>query len=364
MHSERWYQIALTLIPHTGPVLRKRLIAGFGSASAVFSASRKELKGVEGISENAARQILEWNNFNAVDSEIRFIEKQQIQPLFITDPAYPQRLLQCPDPPTLLYWKGQANLNAARVISIIGTRTNSPYGKQVTEILISSLPEDVLIVSGMAFGIDAIAHKAALNNQLRTVGVLAHGLDDLYPAQHWGLAKEMQHRGGLLTEFNQNTRADKYNFPRRNRIVAGMADATIVIETAAKGGSMITADLAFDYNRELFAVPGRLNDPKSEGCLKLIVQNKAALYTSAGSLLETMGWGEEKIKQKALVEIMAALSEEEQQILRILKDKIPFTIDDLQHKAGLNSSRMAAALLNLEMQQLIQIIPGKMIALT
>ena len=201
----------------------------------------------------------------------RSIEKFKIQPLFIADKNYPQRLLRCYDAPTLLYYRGNADLNATKIISIIGTRNNTDYGKQVTEKLVTDLQEqNILIVSGLAFGIDAIAHKAALNNGLPTIGVLAHGLDSIYPSQHKCLAKDMLQQGGLLTEFRKETKPDKHNFPRRNRIVAGMADATIVVETAIKGGSIITAELAHNYNRDVFAIPGKITDSKSAGCNYLV----------------------------------------------------------------------------------------------
>lgn len=364
MQSELYYQIALTLIPDIGPITRKKLIKHFEKASAVFYAKRKEIAFVENIGDRIAQQIKSWNNFSLVEKELKFIEQHQIQALFITSTQYPQRLLNCPDHPTLLYFKGNAHLNAEKIISIIGTRSNSTYGKMVTEQLIQSIPPDVLVISGLAFGIDTIAHKAALNNELSTVGVLAHGLDDLYPAQNKSLAKDMLNKGGLLTEFNIQTRADRYNFPRRNRIVAGMSDATIVIETAVKGGSMITADLAFHYNRELFAVPGRINDERSKGCLQLIQQNKAIVYTNVMAFLETMGWEPKKKLPLQQLSFFATLSEEEQLIVQILKEKDLFTIDELYGRSGLNSSRMATALLNLEIQQIIHMIPGKMVALS
>ena len=363
MQSQLWYQIALTCIPDVGPILRKRLIEHFGSAKDVFNARKKELSCIDGIGDWAIKQLKNWNDFSIVEAELKFIEKNNIEPLFITDKSYPHRLLNCPDAPTMLYWKGHTNLNASRIVSMIGTRNNTNYGKHITESIIETLPKDVLIISGLAFGIDAIAHKAALKNELPTVGVLGHGLDNLYPSQHLALAKEMQNQGGLLTEFGQNTKADKHNFPRRNRIVAGMADATIVVETAEKGGSMITADLAFQYNRELFAVPGRLNDSKSAGCLQLIQQNKAIVYSDITYFLETMRWTEKKTPVKKQLDLFSTLSREEQLVVEILQEKDLFTIDELNNRTQLNTSRMAAILLSLELQNIIHIIPGKMIAL-
>jgi len=291
MNPELLYQISLPKISGIGAVQCKLLIEHFKDASQIFKAKKKELAAVEGIGEIKAKLIKDFNDFDSSEDEIKFLDKHHIKPLFLTDPDYPQRLLHCYDPPTLLYYRGNAALNNPKVVSIIGTRINSDYGKQMTESLVEGLAEqNVLIVSGLAFGIDAIAHKASLANKLQTVGVLAHGLDTIYPNQHKPLAKEMLLNGGLLTEFTKGTKADKHNFPKRNRIVAGMADATIVIETAAKGGSMITAELAYNYNRDLFAVPGKITDSKSAGCLKLIQQNKAILPSDASQLMQVMGW--------------------------------------------------------------------------
>jgi DNA processing protein len=363
MQEEKWHQLALTMVPDLGPILRKKLIQHFEKASSIFSAKKKELAAVEGIGDWVARQIKIWDDFSLVEDELLFIEKNKIQTLFLTDDFYPQRLLNCYDSPTLLYWKGNGDLNTKKTIAIIGTRNNTNYGKQVTETLIKQLPKDVLVISGLAYGIDAIAHKAALNNHLQTIGVLGHGLDDLYPAQNKSLAKEILEQGGLLTEFKQKTKPDKHNFPRRNRVVAGLADATLVIETDSKGGSMITADLAFNYNKEVFAVPGRLNDAKSNGCLQLIQQNKAAVYTDAAYLLESMGWTSTKKQVKKQLEIFALLSPEEQTVVNILASKAQFTIDELCATTHLSSSKMAGILLSLELQNVVQIIPGKMIGL-
>src|SRR6185436_6914316 len=262
----------------------------YGSAKNIFQAKKKELGVIENVGLIRATGIKAFNDFAQAEEEIRFMEKYKLQPLFLTDEKYPQRLLHCYDSPTLLYYRGNADLNASRVISIIGTRGNTDYGKQVTEKLIAELKEaNVLVVSGLAFGIDAIAHRSALQNDLETVAVLAHGMHTIYPRQHKLLAKEIMHQGGLLTEFRKDDKPDRHNFPKRNRIVAGMADVTVVIETAIKGGSMITAELANNYNRDVFALPGRTTDLKSTGCNYLIQNNKAVLFTDAKELLESLG---------------------------------------------------------------------------
>ncbi len=361
MKEELICRLALTMIPELGSVKARLLIEHFGDAAAVFSAKKKELSCIEGIGELCARRLKEWNDFQEAEEEIAFAEKHQLQILFITDKHYPQRLLHCYDPPTVLYYRGNANVNSQRIISIIGTRNHTEYGRQVTEQLIASLQtQNILVVSGLAFGIDAIAHKTSLQYQIPTIGVLAHGIDTLYPPQHKSLAKEMLLQGGLITEFRKNTKPDKHNFPKRNRIVAGMADATIVMETAVKGGSMITAELAYNYNRDLFAVPGKITDSKSSGCLKLIRQHKATLLTDADQLIETMGWEEKKKNIKKQKELFIELSADERIIVNLLKDTEVTPVDVLYIKSGLSSSTVAASLLTLELQHVICSLPGKM----
>ena len=237
MYSELVYQIALTLIPNIGPVQAKILLQQF-DATDVFKAKKRELEKIEGIGTIRAESIKSFTDFSKAEEEIAFIEKYKIKPLFITNMSYPKRLLNCYDSPTLLFYKGEAELNSEKVVAVIGTRSHTEYGKQITEKLIEELTEqNVVVISGLAHGIDAIAHKTAIKNNLLTVGILAHGLDQVYPAQHTGLAKDMlKSGGGLLTEFRSKSKPDKHNFPTRNRIVAGMSDATIVVETAITKG--------------------------------------------------------------------------------------------------------------------------------
>src|SRR6187401_686398 len=299
MNSELIYQLALTEVPNIGCVHAKILGQEFGSAEKIFKAKQQLLEKIEGIGTIPAKAIKAFTDFSNAEEEIKFIEKYKIKPLFLTDKNYPQRLLNCYDSPTLLFYKGDADLNASKVVAIIGTRSHTEYGKQQTEKLVKELSsQNILVISGMAFGIDGIAHKAAYKNNLATVGVLGHGLDQIYPPDHSNLAKELlKHGGGLLTEFRSKTKPDKHNFPTRNRIVAGMCDAIIIIETGIKGGSMITAELANGYNKDVFAYPGKVTDNKSAGCNYLIKTNKAMLLTDAQELIEIMGW-EEKTKSE------------------------------------------------------------------
>jgi DNA processing protein len=362
MSSELFYQLALTLVPNIGDVHAKLLLQQFGDASSIFKASHKDLERLEGIGTVRASSIRAFNDFHLAEAELQFIEKYRIKTLFLTDPEYPQRLLNCYDSPTLLFYKGTADLNASKVLAIVGTRSNSDYGKQFTEELVAELTsQQVLIVSGLAIGIDAYAHKAALKNNLPTVGVVGHGLDKIYPSVNKGLARDIAlQNGGILSEFFSGTLPDKHNFPLRNRIVAGMSDATIVVETLISGGSMITAKLADAYNRDVFAVPGRTTDTKSKGCNYLIKNNKAILLTDAGQLLDIMGWQEKKKKIKKQKELFIELTPEEKQVIDILKQKESVHIDEINISSGLSSSSVAAAILNLELQSVIGSMPGKM----
>ncbi|MFM6923997.1 MAG: DNA-processing protein DprA, partial [Ferruginibacter sp.] len=291
MHNDLLYQIALTLVPNIGDVHAKALVNRYGDAQSVFKAKKKELDTMEGIGTVRAQSIKAFTDFSSSEEEIKFLEKYKITPLFINNENYPKRLLNCYDSPPLLYYRGNADLNSSRIISVVGTRNNSDYGRSVCEKFIEELKaENIVVVSGLAFGIDTIAHKAALKHNLQTVAVLAHGLDRIYPPQNKTLAKQITEQGGLLTEFISNTNPDKQNFPKRNRIVAGICDAVIVIESSKRGGSLITAELGNGYNKDVFAIPGRINDPKSEGCNYLIKNNKAALINSADDFLDMMNW--------------------------------------------------------------------------
>jgi DNA processing protein len=361
MTNDLLYEVALTLVPNIGDVHAKTLINIYGDARSVFKAKKKELQNIEGIGTVRARSIKDFNDFSGSEEELKFIERYKITPLFITNEKYPRRLLNCFDSPTLLYYRGNADLNTSKIISVVGTRNNSGYGKMVCENFIERLStENILIVSGLAFGIDTIAHKASLKNNLQTIAVLAHGLDRIYPQQNKSLAKQMVEQGGLLTEFISNTNPDKQNFPKRNRIVAGICDAVVVMESSRKGGSLITAELGNGYNKDVFAIPGRINDIKSEGCNYLIKNNKAALINSADDLLEMMNWKPiPKPSAKKQRELFIELLPDEKIIVDILRQQDGIQIDELYFKSGLSSSAVATALLMLEMQAVIVSLPGK-----
>lgn len=358
LNADLLYQLALVQVPQIGAVQAKVLVDYFGDARSIFSARKKELGSLEQIGEVRARNIKSFAGFSKAEAEISFIEKYKIQPLFITDAAYPQRLLHCNDAPTLLFYRGSADLNAAKMISVIGTRTHTEYGREITEQLIAGLQQhNVVIVSGLAFGIDAIAHRAALQHQLPTVGVLAHGMHTLYPSLHKSLARDMLAQGGLLTEFTHEIGPDKHNFPKRNRIVAGLSDATIVVETARKGGSMITAELANSYHREVFAFPGKTTDTKSDGCNALIRDNKAMLLTGPEQLIQNMGWLPPRSTPP--VSLFINYSNDEKIILQTLTLYDELHIDELLSTTSLPSGPLATALLNLELYGMIKALPGR-----
>jgi DNA processing protein len=358
--QEQVYQLSLTRIPDLGSILTRYLIDHFGSATAIFSARLKELAAVEGIGAYRAGQIKKFKDHSLAEEELSAIAAKNIEPLFITDEKYPWRLRNCPDAPLVLFYKGSASLNHNRTVSIIGSRHHTEYGRWATEQLVQALqPYQVTIISGLAYGIDAIAHKTALQQKMDTIGVLAHGFKTIYPGLHRSLAFEMIERGGLLTEFLYDELPDRHHFPKRNRIVAGMSDATVIIETAVKGGSMITADLAFQYNRDVFALPGRINDAKSSGCLQLIAENKATPYINHTGFLEALGWMEIKKKKTVEKTLFYDLSPKEQIIYNLLQEKQPLNIDEIYLLSKLSSSEMAAAILNLELQNIIIPLPGK-----
>ncbi len=366
LNTDLLYQLALTQVPQIGCVQAKLLAEDFETAESIFKAKKSILEKIEGIGEVRATSIKKFTAFQEQEDEIRFIEKYKITPLFIKDEAYPKRLLNCYDPPTLLFYRGTADLNCSKIIAIIGTRSNTEYGKQMVEQIINDLsPLTPLVVSGLAYGVDAIAHKQSVKHNLPTVGVLAHGLDKIYPQAHASLAKEMiAGGGGLLTEFRKETKPDKHNFPTRNRVVAGMCDATIVIETGVKGGSMITAHLANSYNRDVFAIPGKTTDTKSEGCNYLIQNNKAVLIKNGIDIIEQMGWEQQTKKTTRQKQLFVELNDDEKTVYELLTTHGPMSIDDITINSRLSSSAVASALLTMELNGVVLNMPGKIYSLT
>jgi DNA processing protein len=356
------HRIALSFVKNLGPVSAKSLIAYLGSEEAIFKTSVAKMVKIPVIGD---KRVATWDFDNALkkaEKELLFIEKHGIEVIFYTDGRYPKRLKNCGDSPVLLYARGKMELNPPHIISIVGTRNATDYGRQLCKQLIEELQQyNVLIVSGLALGIDVAAHKECLRLNMPTVGVLGHGLDRLYPSQNRAIAEKMLENGGLLSEYPSGTIPDRENFPQRNRIVAGIADATVVIEAGIKGGALITAEIANSYNRDVFAFPGRLGDDYSEGCNFLIRNNKAGLLTCVADLAFSLGW--EKTDHAKPVEqfvLPLDLSADERLIFDILQQhKAPLAIDDLTIKANMPMSMLAMNLLNMEMQGYIRSLPGK-----
>lgn len=361
--AELNYQIGLTLLEGVGDVLAKNLVAYCGSAEQVFKTSKSQLEKIPGIGSVIAKAVYKNNHvLSRAEKEMRFIEDHAVKPLFFTDQDYPQRLRNCYDSPVMLYYNGNADLNTEKVVSVVGTRTPSAYGKLMTEKFIEELKgSGCLIVSGLAYGIDVTAHKAAMENDLDTIGVFAHGLDRVYPSSHAQYAEKMIRQGGLLTEFISETNPDRENFPKRNRIVAGMCDALVVIESKRGGGSLITATIANAYNKDVFAFPGRAGETLSEGCNGLIKTNKANLIESSADLLYIMNWKEE-VKKKASqqVPLLISLSAEEQQIVAAFEQKNQLHVDEICYATNFPISKTSSCLLQLEFSNIVKSLPGKM----
>lgn len=364
--EEQIYSIALTMVPGIGHIGAKHLIDGMDNAVDVFRL-RKELP--ERIPEISRRVVEALDCPQAItraEQEYEFVRKNRISCLTFHDEAYPSRLRECEDAPVVLFFKGNTDLNSLHIINMVGTRNATDYGTQLCASFLRDLKTlcpDVLVVSGLAYGIDIHAHREALANELPTVGVLAHGLDRIYPYVHRKTAVDMLERGGLLTEFMSGTNPDRHNFVSRNRIVAGMCDATIVIESAEKGGSLITAELAESYHRDCFAFPGRVNDEYSKGCNLLIRDNRASLLLSAEDFVQAMGWNmpvtpSEKVNvQRSL---FLELSDEEQKIVTILEKQGNLQINSLVVEADIPVHKLNAILFELEMKGVVRVLAGGM----
>jgi DNA processing protein len=364
-HESLKYQIGLTLVKGVGPVLARNLVAYLGGVEAVFKERSVVLQKIPGIGKSVAAQIASQGVLARAEQELKFIEKHRITPLFYTDEGYPSRLHNCDDAPALLYVKGGQNLNVPRIISIVGTRKATEDGKVNCEKLIEALSErlpDVVIVSGLAYGIDICAHRAALKSNMSTVAVLGHGLDRVYPHMHRQAAIEMLDKGGLVTEFISGTDPDKQNFVKRNRIIAGMADVTIVIESGEKGGALITARIASSYNRDVMAFPGRVSDEMTKGNHWLIKRNLAALIEEEADLEYLMNWDPVSVNNKVVQRqlFVNLQSDDEKKIYQQLLQDRENDINTLSVKCGVPISKISAILLNFEFDGLVKSLPGNL----
>ncbi len=360
------HQLALSCIPGIGSVLARNLLSYCGDAEEVFKEKTRNLAHIPGIGPKTLEFLKEHSAMKRAEQELKFIEKFKIKAFFITDDDYPKRLRNCPDAPIIVYFKGNADMNAGKVISIVGTRNATDYGKEICRTLIEELKVHTpLIISGLAYGIDGAAHKEALKNEIPNIAVLAHGLDRIYPAQHRAMAEKILDCGGLITEFMSGTIPDRENFPKRNRIIAGLADLTIVVEANIKGGALITAELANSYNRDVFAYPGRINDEFSQGCNFLIKTNRANLMTRVADLEYLMGWTkDQKLPLKPQLSLPINLTEDERIIADILYAKGSMGVDNLAILTGFQQSKLVMIILGMEMQGSIISLPGKVYKMT
>jgi DNA processing protein len=361
-HPDTIYRIALSLCEGVGPILAKNLINTLGSAEAVFKESDKTLGSITGINIKVRSSIKNDYPLQRAEEEMTFVDRNGFLMHFFQDASYPRRLKHCADAPVIIYQKGNLNLNPGKAVSIVGTRSVTDYGRSFIDSFMPDLKGfQPQVISGLAYGVDAIAHREALNHQLKTIAVVAHGLDSVYPALHRGLAKDILEQGGaIVTEFLSKSKPDRENFPKRNRIIAGMSDAVIVVEAARKGGALITADLAFQYNRDVFAVPGRFRDTYSEGCNLLIKSNRANLLESTKDLEYIMRWQEQKQVQQAQLPLFDEMSTKEQNLITMLgTDSSPKEIEWLAKKMEMPMSQLLVQLMNLELKGVLISMPGK-----
>lgn len=363
MTDPRIYQIGLTMINGVGDITAHHLLEACGDPEQVFAERSSLLERIPGIGSTLIKEIKRPEVLNRAERELKFLLDNRLRLIFWNDDDYPFRLKECVDAPLVLYYKGNADLNGPRCLSVVGTRRATDYGRTLTEHFIKGMAEhfpDTLIISGLAYGIDVCAHRAALANHLPTVGVLAHGLDRLYPPAHRSTAVEMLERGGLLTDFPSVTNPDRPNFLRRNRVIAGLAEATIVVESAEKGGSLVTADLAHGYNREVLTFPGRTTDPRSKGCLALIREQKATLITSADDLIATLGWSDEKKSAPMQGVLPFSNNPDNDPVLHAIREAGEIQVNTLSRTLDIPFHRLTTILFELEMEGLIQASPGGM----
>jgi DNA processing protein len=358
------YQIGLTFLQGIGPKKASHLVSKLGSVEAVFTEKLKVLQQLSGYSRQFLQNMHREEAWIRAEKELDFIEKHGITTHFYLDTNYPRRLRQCDDAPILLYSKGNFDPNPSRVIAIVGTRNATDYGKSLCEELVQSIASSsIQVVSGMAYGIDICAHQLCVKNAIPTVGVLGHGLDRLYPTHHKRTADQMLSNGGLLTEFLPGTNPDRENFPMRNRIVAGMVDAVVVVESKKSGGSLITADLGNDYNRDVFAFPGNIGQPHSEGCNLLIQKSRAQLLLSGSNFLKQMNWEKSRNTRTVQRSCFVDLTNEEQAICQFLEGNSGEHVDVLSMKTSMSVSKLNVQLFHLEMKGVVRSLPGKKYAL-
>ena len=355
------HKIALSLIPRIGDINARKLVSHFGSVEAIFHEPYRNLVKIPGIGSGLASYITEKSYLDIAEKEAEYVIKHKIKTCFYLDNDYPFRLRQCDDSPVVFYFKGNCDLNSNKILSVVGTRNATTKGREHCERIIGDLAKghpDLIIISGLAYGIDITAHKAALSNNLQTIAVLGHGFKTIYPSIHRATAEAILNKGGLLTDFMSDTLPERNNFLKRNRIIAGLSDATVVVESGIKGGALITADMANSYNRDVFAVPGRPDDQWSAGCNSLIKSNKAALAESAEDIEYFLNWTPEKSKPPVQKTLFSELSESEQRIYELIMKEGELTIDHICRQLDIPISKLSPQLLQMEFKGMIKCYPG------
>ncbi|MBR5253826.1 MAG: DNA-processing protein DprA [Bacteroidales bacterium] len=359
------YSLALSKTYGIGPAVAKKLLELYPTAEELFNETPKALKTLFGSREKTINAILNKTMFSDCEKELNFIEKNGIKAYFFKDKEYPFRLKQIDDPPICLFVRGNGNLDTKRTVAIVGTRNPSDYGKWITSNIVHYLRQyNVATISGLAYGVDSITHLRSLAEDIPTFGVLGHGLDKIYPTQNWDLAKSMCEKGALVSDFFSGTDISPHNFPRRNRIIAALCDACIVVESKTKGGSLITASLAQDYNREVFAVPGRLGDVNSAGCNKLIALNQAIDLCDLEKIAETMNWDKTSEFQQPIIknerdDRERELNPIELKVYQYIKENQKVGLDSINENCSLGFSVLNSTLMSLELRGFIKILPGK-----
>lgn len=362
MSQNTLYQLALSFIPNVGPILARKLVAYVGSVEGVFKESRTQLEKIPGLGKLKLKGLDVSKMLALAEEELNYLDKRGINQLFYLDKEYPERLKECEDAPINLFYKGQNKFNSEKIINIVGTRHATRYGEEVCQKLVEDLAliyPDLVIVSGFAYGIDICAHKAAINSGLHTVAVFGHGVEQVYPSVHTKYVDRVLENGALVSEFPSNNKPNPGNFVSRNRIIAGLSDATVVVESGAKGGSLLTADMALSYNREVFAYPGRAGDTYSKGCNNLIKRNEAALIESAADLLYYMEWDPSNQPKPIQKSLFISLTPEEEKVISMLSNSESISIDQLSRNLKMPVSKLSSLLLKLEFDGLVLSLPGK-----
>lgn len=357
------HKIALGLIPRIGDINARKLVSHFGSVEAIFHEPYRNLIRIPGIGSGIAKYISDRSYLDSADKEAEYITKNNIRTYFYLDNDYPFRLRQCDDSPVVFFFKGNCDLDSAKILSVVGTRNATIHGRELCEKIIEGLAAahpDLIIVSGLAYGIDIASHKAALAQNLQTIGVLAHGFKTIYPAIHAATAKAIVNKGGLLSDFLSDALPERNNFLKRNRIIAGLSDATLVIESGIKGGALITADIANSYNRDVFAVPGRPDDQWSAGCNSLIRNNKASLIECSDDIDYFLNWIPEKAKTVVQRTLFSDLDDMEKMIFELLTRQGELTIDSICRSSDMPVYKLSSLLLQMEFKGLLKCSPGNL----